>query len=166
MRRPITLFVVAALTLSACGTVRESRLNPFNWFGQSRSESVERVQETNPLIPQRAARKQRRDAPVPGPLIARVTDMTVDRVPGGAVIKAEGLAASAGAFDVVLVARDNADAAKLSYEMRARLPARAPRGGPETGRRVVAAASVTDQKLQGIRTIEVIGQDNLRSVRR
>lgn len=166
MRKPITLFVVAALTLSACGSVRDSRLNPFNWFGQSRSESVEAKQEANPLIPERAARKQRDEAPLPGPLVARVTELTVERVPGGAVVRAEGLAAAAGAFDVILLPRETGEGATLTYEMRAKLPARAPGGGPEAGRRVIAAASVTDQKLRGVRTIEVVAQENLRSVRR
>ena len=162
MRGPLTLLVIAALTLSACG----SRLNPFNWFGQSRSESVERTEDANPLIPERSALKQRDKAPLPGPLVARVTGLSVARVAGGAVIRAEGLAPGAGAFDVALLPRDGAEAGTLVFELRAKLPPGAAGTGAETGRRVVAARSVSNQDLQGIRNIEVVARDNLRRVRR
>lgn len=167
MRRTFTLLVIAALTLSACGSVRESRLNPFNWFGQSRSENVERAGETNPLIPQRRALSRPRDkAPLPGPLVQRITALTVDRTPGGALIRAEGVTAASGAFDVVMVPVETEQAATLSFELRAKVPARAPRGGPEVARKVIAATSVTNQLLQGVRTIRVLGQENMRSTRR
>ncbi|MDR9485416.1 MULTISPECIES: hypothetical protein [Sediminimonas] len=167
MRKTFTLLVVAALTLSACGSVRDSRLNPFNWFGQSRSESIERAGNANPLIPQRSAlSKPRNRAPLPGPLVQRITALEVDRTPGGAVIRAEGLAAASGAFDVVLVPSETEQAATKSFELRAKVPSRAPRGGPEAARKVIAAASVTNQQLSGVRTIRVIGLENMRSARR
>jgi len=168
MRKTLTLLVVAGLTLSACGSVRDSRLNPVNWFGQSRSESVEREAKTNALIPERRALSRKRDeAPAPGPLVQRITALTVDRTAGGAVIRAEGVTAAGGAFDVgMLPIEAGQDDATLSFELRARLPARTTPGAPEAARKVIAATSVTNQQLQGVRSIRVMGLENMRSTRR
>ena len=54
MRKTLSLLLASTITLTACGAVRESRINPFNWFGQSRSESVQTKQNTNPLIPEKS----------------------------------------------------------------------------------------------------------------
>ena len=51
MRKTLPLLLAATLVLTACAGIRDSRVNPFNWFGQSRSERIEPAANTNPLIP-------------------------------------------------------------------------------------------------------------------
>ena len=43
MRLPLTAALIALTVLSACGVMRDSRLNPMNWFG--RSKPAAQVQE-------------------------------------------------------------------------------------------------------------------------
>ena len=92
MRKTITLLLAASLVLSACATIRDSRVNPLNWFGQSRSERVERPESTNPLIPRRGGlfSRDNREEVYDGRPFEQVTDLTVERVPGGAILRATG----------------------------------------------------------------------------
>ena len=51
MRKSISLILIASLITASCGW-RDSRVNPRNWFGNSRDVPVEVVDaEANPLIP-------------------------------------------------------------------------------------------------------------------
>ena len=60
MFKPFTALLLASFVLSSCGTVRDSRVNPFNWFGRSQpAQTVEvwghheqTVVATAPLSPQ------------------------------------------------------------------------------------------------------------------
>jgi len=38
MRKTFSAILVSTLVLTGCATVRDSRVNPFNWFGTARSE--------------------------------------------------------------------------------------------------------------------------------
>ena len=75
------------LVLTSCGTVRESRLNPFNWFGNAKSTPVEVSDEINPLIPRRRASvfRQTRDESYQGWAVEEVSDLRIERRPGGAI---------------------------------------------------------------------------------
>ncbi len=152
------------MTLAACGN---SRLNPLNWFGRSRAETVTASGEVNPLIPTRGGLFARRAAPpYSGAPVDTVRDLVVERVAGGAIVRATGVAATQGSWEVRLVKdEDESDASTLSYTLRAYLPA-GQRVGPETGREMVAAKFVTDNDLAGIRTIRVKGARNARVTRR
>ena len=60
-----------ALVVAGCGGLRESRLNPWNWFG--RSAPVEKV-----VLPQKAAD--------PRPLVPEVAEVVVEPIRSGARI--------------------------------------------------------------------------------
>jgi hypothetical protein len=171
------LVVTLGLSLAGCATVRDSRINPFNWFG---SETVITrapdgaetgpAPETNPLIPERssAASIFRDESPAryTGTLVSEVTELRVERAPGGAVIRASGVAASLGAFDVRLIPVETASPETLRFELRAR-QADSTRGrGTPAARSVTVAISLSDQSLAFVRTIEVAAAQNERSVRR
>lgn len=150
--RPFHLALVALLVLAACGGLRESRLNPFNWFGQSRSE---RVVSTAPKAD-------------PRPLIPEVTSLVVDRRPGGAIVRAEGLAPTQGYYDGALVPRNGGkpDKGTLTFDFRVvPPPKRHPVGAPQT-RIILVGFDLTEQDLAGVRRIVVVGQTNQRSARR
>ncbi len=174
MRTPITTVLIASFLLAGCGTVRDSRLNPFNWFGRAQPVAMEEdPSTTNPLIPRRgglfAASRQRyveRDLTTP---IASVTNLVVERVPGGAIVRATGVDQRQGAFDVQLVP-DNEEELPvdgvLAYTLERQRPDTPRPVGPVQTREVVVARKLTDQQLRGVSSIRVAAAQNALAVRR
>lgn len=102
------------------------------------------------------------------PLIAEITALQVDNNPGGAVIRATGVAAGQGYWDAELVrAASDADSpSELRLDFRVRPPQTpAPVGSPRS-REVTVATFATTYDLDGIRSITVNGAQNSRSTRR
>lgn len=172
MRKTLPLLLAAALALTACGTIRDSRINPFNWFGQSRSEPIAQTANTNPLIPRRAglfARARAEEAVYLGRPFEQVTDLTIEQVPGGAIIRATGLAARQGIYSVQLTPENEEEEAVdgvLTYRLEGIRPTRPTPVGTRPTREVIAARRVTDQQLRGVRQIRVEGQLNAQVARR
>ncbi len=167
MTKTILVLVASALVLTSCGTVRDSRLNPFNWFGGSRAVAPVSETATNPLIPRQRESILRDDAPVvyAGTRVAQISELSVDRRPGGAIVRVKGVTAAQGAFDVRLVEdEDSEDRTTLDFVLVALQPSGAV--GPVDTREVTAATFVTNQTLQGVRQIRVSGASNARAVRR
>ena len=107
MRILTTTVLISALALGACGTIRDSVVNPVNWFGKGRSSNsaAEQSSDTNPLIQEsRRGLFQSKDSEVVylGKPIDQVTNLVIERVPGGAVIRATGLTAVQGVYLVQL----------------------------------------------------------------
>jgi len=167
MRKSILSLLTAGLLLSACGSVRDSALNPFNWFGRSRSEPVAEG-PVNPLIPKRRGVFSRSPEPeYSGALVDTIAELHVERVAGGAIIHVKGIAASQGSHDVRLVEDEDDDKPDtLTYTLKSLRSPYRELVGPPRGREIVAAQSVTDNELAGIRTIRVIGLRNARSTSR
>ena len=166
MRKTTLLILATALALSACG-FRDSRINPFNWFGQSRSVPVVRAEaSTNPLIPQRGGlfsglRKQ--EEVYAGRPFEQITDLTIERVPGGAIVRATGLAARQGIYAVQLTPANEDELpvdGVLTYRLEGVRPDRNTPVGTVPTREVIAARRLTDQTLAGVRAIRVEGQLN------
>lgn len=151
MKRPVLTVLALALVLSGCAGLRDSRLNPFNWFGGERESRVA------------AAAGEVVD---PRGLVDQIVSLRVDRMPGGAIVNAIGLPPTQGHWDGELVRRADVPAGTLSYEFRLRPPPAPTRTSTQQSREVLVGTFVSDQALQGIRTIEVIGASNRRSVRR
>lgn len=172
MRKTLPLLLAATLALTACASIRDSRVNPFNWFGQSRSERLEQTANTNPLIPRGGglfARARAEDQVYLGRPFEQVTDLTIERVPGGAIIRATGLAARQGIYAVQLTPENEEEEAVdgiLTYRLEGIRPSRPTPVGTKPTREVIAARRVTDQQLQGVRQIRVEGQLNAQVARR
>ncbi|WP_432816922.1 hypothetical protein [Sulfitobacter sp. JB4-11] len=172
MSKTLSLLLAATLTLSACGAIRDSRVNPFNWFGQSRAVAVEPREQTNPLIPTRSglfASSRAEEEVYAGRPFDQVTDLTIERIPGGAIIRATGLAARQGIYEVQLTpANEDEEAVEgvLIYRLEGVLPDRRTNVGTTPTREVIAARRVTDQTLRGVRVIRVEGRRNARESRR
>lgn len=169
MRKSLLALVVASMTLTACGSMRDSAINPFNWFGRSKSEAVP-AGTANPLIPKSGGVFTRRAPDVyAGVPVATIKELVVERAPGGAIIRVKGVAAQQGPYEVRLVKDENGseDATNntLSYTLKA-LRTQTRLVGPETSREVVAAVFVSDNDLVGIRTIRVKGAQNARTTSR
>lgn len=154
------------LAVAACGTVRESRLNPLNWFGASQGVGPVDT-DRNPLIPERRDSILFADEapePVAAPPVARVTALEVVARPGGAILRAEGIAPGPAPHEVTLVPDPEAEAGTLGFVLTARTGDGPP--GAEAARRVVAALWLSTERLAGIRTIRVAAQEGARVTRR
>lgn len=157
MRLPVSGLLILALVLAGCGRIRESRLNPLNWFGRSQATAVAAAES---VVPGRPGD--------PRVLVADVTDMEVARQPGGAIVRASGLPPTQGWWDAALVAENNGDPVDgvLTYRFVVDQPHGATRVSTPQSREVTAAAYLSDIKLANITQIVVLGSANSRSSRR
>lgn len=167
MRKSFGLLLVSTLVLTSCGSVRESRLNPFNWFG--RAERVEVAEkEINPLIPQkRESIFDREEEEYAGTPVSIVNELHIERVSDGALIRVKATARAQGAFDVVLKPENDDELpvdGVLTYQILALQPAGAQ--GTVRSREINVARFRTDQELAGVRTIRVIATENTLQSRR
>ncbi len=158
MNRRAMLMTLAGLPLAAagCGRIRQSRLNPFNWFGRRR-----RNETTATTTPGEAA-----DGRV---LVAEVTDLTIEEVPGGALIRATGLPPTQGWWKADLKSENHGRPDEngvltyrfLVYPPPLPTPVSAPRS-----RDITVAVYISDIRLEGVAEIVVQGQSNSLSSRR
>ncbi len=165
MRKSIAGLVILSVTLSACGW-RDSRVNPVNWFGNSRSAPVQTQTpgQANPLIPDQSGsifRRASREAPYPGTPVDQITALSVEPSGGGAIIRVTGQSLRQGAHDVRLVAQNDGEPVDglLTLELRAIQPGNTPQG-PDSTRRIHAGRFVSDQDLSRISAIRVVGLRN------
>lgn len=151
-RFALPLALSGVLVLTACGAVRESRLNPFNWFGRSQEAQVDDFGIRRP--------EDKRQ------MVDQVLDMVIEPTPQGAIVRATGLTPKQGYYDAELVALPVDDKGVLVYEFRVMpSPFDKPVGAPRT-REVTVAAALSVIKLEGISQIVVQGANNARSSRR
>jgi hypothetical protein len=172
MRISLSVLLVASTFIGACGLIGSSPLNPTNWFGRSTSEAVTDTGPVNPLIPGTRrglfARDDAADAYIGNPF-DEITDLTIEPVAGGALIRATGRAARQGIYAVQLTpANEEAMPVDgvLTYRLEGIRPdANTAQGAPAT-REVTAALKITNQDLRGVSTIRVEGLNNAQVARR
>jgi len=168
MRILLALTMVSSMALAGCGGLRDSRVNPANWFGKSQSRPVAAAPETvNPLIPEEEDSIFRRNKAevYNGTPVDQITDLRIERTSDGAIIRVIGLSAHQGAFDVRLVPDDKDERpvnGVLSYKLLALQPQTQPPGS-QRARTVQAAQFISTQTLDQARTITVTGARNARS---
>ena len=147
----VLLAALLAISLTGCGYVAKSKLNPFNWFkGSAPRESIELTAEKTET---RA-------------LAAQVTEMEVLPYSAGALIRATGVMPTQGWWDAELVARPLDENGVLVYEFRVFPPLTDTPAGTAQSREVTVAVSISPQKLEGVREIVVQAETNARSSRR
>ena len=152
-RRTLIAGLGSALLLASCGRVRESRFNPFNWFGGSRNEPA-------PAVPA----QQQRD---PRPLVDQVTSLTVEQTNTGAIVRATGLPPMQGWHSAALVREtDEPVNGEMVYSFRALPPDAPTRVSTVQSREITVAARLSAITLAQTRVVRVIGARNARSVRR
>ncbi|WP_103334066.1 hypothetical protein [Pseudotabrizicola formosa] len=151
MKTPVTAALVAVLVLTSCGAVRESRLNPFNWFG--RSERVETL----------ASQQQAAD---PRLLVADVTELSVEPYTGGAIVRATGVMESQGWWEAELVEVKGEDPTHLMLEFRILPPVTQTPVGSQRTREVTAAMAISPRRLEDISRITVQGERSARTTGR
>ena len=154
--------LAAALALAACSGLRDSKLNPRNWFKRSAPETV-----TAQIAPGD-----------PRPLVDQVTRLAIDRMPGGAIITATGLPPTQGWWEAELVPEEPVvepgpdgkvklpDPSVVTYRFLVHEPPGPRRVSTPQSRQVTAGAFLSDIKLDGVRKIVVLGAQSSRSVSR
>jgi hypothetical protein len=173
MRGLVTLLTISSLTLAGCSGFRDSRANPVNWFGQSRSTpqpAPVQSDAVNPLIPERrdSIFRRRSDAETyVGTPIYAVENVAVEPAAGGAIVTATGISLRQGAFDVRLWPENDGEPVDgvLTYTMRAVQRTDTPQGPVQT-RRVSAGQFVSTQTLEAVRSVHVLGATTAATTRR
>jgi hypothetical protein len=150
-RRTAFLTLTAGLGLAGCGRIRDSRLNPFNWFG--RSEVAEKVEL--PAAPED-----------PRALVQTVLSLIVEETAGGAILRSTGLPPTQGWWEAELVPQPVDENGRLVLEFRIFPPIEAKRTGTQPSREVVVALFLSNIKLDPVREIIVQGETNARAARR
>ena len=167
MRKPFVSLMAAALLLASCGAVQDSRINPANWFGKSREVAkAPSEDEVNPLLPKgnNMLSLRKKEKEYAGIDVARITDVTLDPVANGGVLRVQGIA-RVDAYNLRLVPRDSSRSDTLVFALQAEF---SPEGATNARgtRSVIAASHVTADMLEGIRRIRVEGAENARDIRK
>lgn len=152
MKRRVLLGLGAAALVASCGRIRDSRLNPFNWFGGARRR--EQVAQ-DPVTAQ--------DSRL---LVAEVVSLSVDPYSGGAIVRAKGIPPSQGWWDAELVARPIDENGVLVYDFRVFPPVTETPAGSPRSREITVGVSISSVKLDGVNEIVVQGANNALSSRR
>ncbi|MEP4196026.1 MAG: hypothetical protein ABJL99_10370 [Aliishimia sp.] len=176
MLKPILTAMALCAVLGGCSAIRNSAANPFNWFGGSQEAPapVDNSQATvNPLLPERvgvfARAKARRESIKLTSPIDQITDLRIERVPGGAIIRATGLDSLQGTFDAGLLPSNDDELPEdgvLVYTFERQVPEGNRPAGPVQTREVTVARIITDQTLRGVSSIRVVAATNARVARR
>jgi hypothetical protein len=148
--RPV-LAVTLCVLLLGCGGFRDSRLNPLNWFGRSEPRAA--------VVVEPVAGDQR-------PLVAAVLSMSVEPMPGGAIVRARGETPTQGWWSAELVPLDIGDDGVLVYEFRLEPPVGQTDVNTPQSRQVDVAIFISDVRLERLNEIIVQGSTNARSARR
>lgn len=164
--KPLLILTLAAMVLAGCN----SRLNPLNWFGNSREVAVADSGATNPLVPsERRGILSRPEAVYEGVPIQSVTELRIERTRSGAIILVEGIAARQGPYEVQLTPANIDDEpvdGVLTYSFDVIYPSFNTVVGSEATRRVTAARSISNVILEQTRVVRVLGASNAREIRR
>lgn len=170
MRRLTTLLVISTLVLSACSGWRDSRVNPSNWFGKSRSAPSPQATaaSTNPLLPERVGifRRDKREV-YEGTLLDEVTDVVIERTSTGGIVRVTGMSRLQGAHDVRLTSENDGKPVDgvLTFSLKALQPE--DQGiGTRAGRTVRVGRYVSSHVLERTSTIRIVADRNVRTTRR
>ena len=167
MKSFIFLLLTASLLTTGCESTRDSKANPFNWFGGSKKEGNQSDAKTA-LIPKKKLTlftMKKTEAVYLGQPIDKLSTLIMDEVPGGLLIQVTGMAQKTGIYDGRLIPLDSPDTSVLEFRFDVIQPTDAT-GGPIASRTITVAAYLTDQDLETVSTIRVRGANNTLTKRR
>ncbi|MCL4065006.1 hypothetical protein M3484_00240 [Pseudomonas sp. GX19020] len=143
--------VCLLLTLAACGGMRDSRLNPFNWFGTSEPAEKVVIKET----PQDSRER-----------VQTVLDMKIEQVSSGAIVRATGLTPTQGWWEASLVPQPVTPEGVLVLDFRISPPFETQPVNTQRSREVTVALHLSKIRLANVRKIVVQGANDARSAGR
>ena len=150
MRPIITLALCAAL--AGCGF--SARLNPLNWFERS-------TEAPTTLLPEGATFDVERRG-----YVDQITELTIEPLPGGAIVRATGLPPVQGRWDAELTREGDPVGGVLTLAFRVAAAPTPQPVGPPASREVVVATFLPDTVLRQVRTVRVEAARNARELRR
>ena len=167
MRKFMAVLIISSVALTGCGRLRDSRVNPANWFGKRPPRPVASAPgestEVNPLIPQQTS-IFRRDKSVKytGTPVANVISMSLEKLPTGAIIHVVGVSQLQGAYNVRLTSDSKGDPVNgvLTFKLKAIQPLDQPQG-PQQARTIHVARFVSNGDLESASVIQIIGGQNV-----
>ena len=141
--------LIATVFTAGCG----AQLNPMTWFGND--------EETIAEAPTEVVQDGR-------PLVQEVTQLRIEQITAGAIVRATGVSETQGYWDAELVPTNLGELkdGELIFEFRLRPPPGPIEAGPPRARNIVVAIDLSQVELREVRRITVIGASNRRSVRR
>ncbi len=155
MRSFIATLSIVFFSLPGCG-----------WFGGDAppDDATTPVEENNPLIPTSSGilgTNPRTSGVYNGTTIDTISDLTIERVPGGLLIRATGRSETRAPYNARLTPANPDEVPEdgvLTYQLQAEyVPAS---GGSARAREVIVARTLTDQELGNTRTIRVEALQN------
>lgn len=155
-RTAVLSLAIMPLALSGCGRLRESRLNPFNWFGRARRRESQAT----------VTKAESADGRL---LVPQVTDLTVEQAAGGAILHATGLPPTQGWWKAELKSETRGrpdENGVVTYRFLVFPPiGQEPQSTPQS-RDITVAVFVPQIRLDTISEIVVQGETNALSTRR
>ena len=153
MKKPLLAALSLVLFTSACGGFSQSRLNPVNWFG--RAEPAQAA----PLVLATASDDRS--------LAGQITELKMEPMPGGAILRATAVMPTQGWWEAELVPVDKEPVGgKMVYEFRTYAPIKAAGVSTPHSRSITAAVFLSDIKLEQINSVTVQGASNGLTTRR
>lgn len=153
MKKPLLGALTLVLFTSACGGFSQSRLNPVNWFG--RAEPAQAVP-----LPVSTSRDDRS-------LSGQITELRMEPMPGGAILRATAVMPSQGWWEAELVPVEKEPVdGKMVYEFRSYAPIKAAGVSTPRSRSITAAVFLSDIKLARINSVTVQTEVNGLTTRR
>lgn len=161
MRSVIPTLLIATVLISGCST----RANPVNWFNNNPPEedNLTLIEEDNPLIPNESGLFSRdpEDLAYKGSTVSAIENVTLERIPGGVMIRATGKLSTQGAFNARLSPVDPDEEPQdgvLTYRLQAETTQVT--GGAPITRTVIVGRVRTYQELGDTRVIRIEGLQN------
>lgn len=155
MKTPVMALVCAALVLGGCGGLRDSRINPRNWFGESRQAARPDLGRMSSTIDNR-------------PMVPEVSTLQIERTSSGAIIRAEAVMPVAGWWDAELLTENFGR--PVDGVLTLRFVAAAPRqpvaAASPAARSITAVYTLNQADLDTIAEVVVVGEGNARRIRR
>ena len=151
-RTPARAIAALCLVAAVTGCSSGLSLNPFSWFSRpAQTDTLDVV-----------ALPSERDA---RPLVTAITALTLEPVPGGALLTAVGMPASTGWSEAGLVVEPAPAPGTLVLSFRAVPPTTAALPGTAFQREVTVATWLPDSQLARTALIEVRAATNARTLR-
>ena len=167
MRSFMTVLVISSVALAGCSGLRDSKVNPANWFGKNKAGRVATAPgqpaSENPLIPTSTSifKRDKREIYI-GTAVDNVVAMSVEPLPSGAIIRVTGVSRQQGAYDVRLTSDNNDEPVDgiLRLKLEAVQPIDTPQGS-QSARTVQVGKFISSDDIENTNVIQIIGGQNV-----
>lgn len=151
--RTILIACVVLTSVSGCASLRDSRVNPKNWFSQTKSA------KDDSLIPELSVIQKSRQKVYSGTPVFALTQAHLRHAIGGKILEIHGVMDKIGSYDIKIIQDPDTTDQTLRLVVKSVSPRGAPIGN-QAAREFTAATFLTTQELAGWKTIQVQSQSN------